>query len=66
MNWKNLITDLVASGMTQVQIAEKAGCRQASISDLYTGKTSQPSYAIGAALVAMHKKAVRQLSKQAA
>lgn len=60
MNWKNLIAELLASGLTQVQIAEKAGCKQASISDLYTGKTIQPSYAIGSALVALHKKATRR------
>lgn len=60
MNWKNLIADLIASGLTQMQIAEKAGCKQASISDLSTGKTNQPSYAIGSALVAMHKRAMRR------
>lgn len=60
MNWKNLIADLIASGMTQVQIATKAGCSQASISELQTGKTAQPNYAIGSALVALHKKATRR------
>jgi len=64
MNWKNLLSDLIASGMTQVQIAAKAGCTQASISDIANGKTLQPSYSIGAVLVALHKKASRKVAKQ--
>ena len=63
MNWKSLISDLVASGLTQVQIAKKAGCTQASISDLANGHTENPAYSIGSALIALHKQATRKQAK---
>lgn len=65
MNWKCLISELIASGMTQVQIAQKAGCTQASISDLATGRTENPAYSIGSALIALHKKATRKRKQPA-
>lgn len=63
MNWKTLISDLIASGLTQAQIAERVGCSQATVSELMNGKTETPNFALGTALVALHKKAKR---KQAA
>lgn len=52
MNWKNTIAEIQRLGhLTQPQIAEKVGCSQASISDIATGKTAQPRYPLGAALV---------------
>lgn len=55
MDWKKLIADLMAAGITQPQIAKRCGCSQATVSELATGVTVQPRYPLGAALVALHK-----------
>jgi len=60
MDWKLIITELVASGSTQVQIAAVCGCSQATISELLRGLIKQPSYPIGEALLSMHKKHSRK------
>lgn len=51
MDWKKLISDLQAAGVTQVQMAAKCGCAQTTISDLLNGRIERPRYEIGAALV---------------
>ena len=55
MDWKKLITELQGVGVTQVQMAERCGCAQTTISDLLNGRIERPRYEIGAALVAMKK-----------
>ena len=55
MNWKNIIAELQAWGVTQPQIAAACGCAQATISDLATGKSTEPRYALGRAIEALHK-----------
>lgn len=54
MDWKKLIQDLLAAGMTQVQIASECGVAQSSVSDLYRGKSTKPSYEFGRRLDALH------------
>lgn len=54
MNWKSLIADLRAKGMSQPQIAAACNCGQATISDLASGKTDDPRYSLGQALQALH------------
>ena len=54
MDWKKLIADLQASGVTQVQMAKKCKCAQTTISDILNGRIEHPRYEIGAALVAIH------------
>lgn len=56
MDWKQIISELQARGYTQPQIARYCGCGQASISDLATGKTSQPRYSLGELLLQLHRK----------
>ena len=52
MNWPNVIHELQRRrGLTQPQIAALVGCSQASISDLSTGKTREPRFYIGRALL---------------
>jgi transcriptional regulator with XRE-family HTH domain len=53
MNWQKLLSDLKDLGLTQMQIAERCACAQTTISDLATGATKQPGYAIGASLLAL-------------
>lgn len=65
MDWKQLIADIVATGITQPQIAKQCGCSQATVSELATGVTTQPRYPLGAALVALHKRKVRRSKMEA-
>jgi len=52
MDWKTLIAKLIEAGMTQRQIAAKAGCTAACISALARGERgARVSYEIGARLV---------------
>jgi transcriptional regulator with XRE-family HTH domain len=55
MNWKQVISDLQAKGFTQVQIALRCGCSQSTVSDISTGRTTEPGASIGLALIAMSK-----------
>ena len=54
MDWKLLIGELMAAGVTQEQLAERCGAAQSTISDLHRGATRTPSYTLGAAIVACH------------
>jgi len=56
MNAQTIIKKLLKSGMTQVQIAAAIGCSQPSVSDIATGKTSDPALSIGLALIDLAKK----------
>ena len=60
MNWKQLLTDLKTAGVNQAQIAQEAGCSQPTISDLFSGKLEMPRWAIGVALIDLHKKHMRK------
>lgn len=53
MNWKKLIAEVGATGLSQPQIAAMCGCGQATISDLVNGKTSDPRHSLGEALRAL-------------
>lgn len=50
MDWKSLITELQGLGLSQAQIAKLCDCGQATISELATGKSNQPRFALGKAL----------------
>lgn len=57
MDWKSIISNLQASGLTQVQIAEAAGISQAHVSDLMNGRRGKRvSFDIGRRLEALHAK----------
>lgn len=67
MDWKNIISNIQDGlGLTQAQIATKAGCGQVTISELFREKTKKPNYEVGAALIDLHKKALRKLKAGAA
>jgi transcriptional regulator with XRE-family HTH domain len=55
MNWKTIIAELQACGFTQPQIAFACGCAQATISDLATGKSTEPRHSLGQSILALHK-----------
>jgi predicted XRE-type DNA-binding protein len=58
MDWKTLIENLTAKGWKQQQIAEFCGCQQSVISELATGKTKNPRFSTGQALIAMGRRKV--------
>lgn len=55
MKWKDYIAAIAETGVSQSQIAKKAGCGQATISDLASGKTQEPRHSLGVALVRLGK-----------
>lgn len=54
MDWKLVIGDLEDSGLTQREIAEKAGCSQPYVSQLKSGARKKPKFDVGRALVDLH------------
>lgn len=55
MDWKTLITDLQASGLTQLEIGKQIGLSQPSVVDVIRGRTKDLKWSVGQALIAMHK-----------
>lgn len=56
MDWKELIGDLLATGLTQRQLAALCNCGQSTIADIHRGATGEPKHALGERLRALHKK----------
>lgn len=53
--WQKIVSDLLANGWTQQSLGEKAGCAQATISDIYQGNTKSPRADLAMALMELHK-----------
>lgn len=51
MDWPALIRRLTARGWVQMQIAERVGARQPTISELLNGVVREPRHSLGAALI---------------
>lgn len=60
MDWTKIIQDLLDSGLTQAQIAEKCATGQSYISGLYRGERKCPNYDLGVAILALHKRQKRK------
>ncbi len=56
MDWPSLIRDLASRGWTQSQIGARVGASQSVISDLMTGTIKAPKFALGSALVDLHRR----------
>ena len=54
MDWKRLIDELMASGMSQAQIAAVCETGQSHISALRLGKRRSPGWDLGQRLVLLH------------
>lgn len=52
--WRDIITELRLMGLTQMELAGHCGVNQSAISELLTGKTTDPRYSTGASLLALH------------
>jgi transcriptional regulator with XRE-family HTH domain len=55
MDWTQIIGDLEDSGLTQKEIAERAGCSQPYVSQLKRGQRKSPDFQIGQALAQLHE-----------
>lgn len=51
MQWSELLQRMVANGVTQSEIATRAGCSQPVISELMSGRSVDTKYFIGRAIV---------------
>ncbi len=56
MDWKSLIAQIQAHGLSQPQIAAICGCGQATVSDLARGATGDPRDSLGQSLRELLKK----------
>ncbi len=56
MDWKLLISSLMAAGVSQKEIGCEIGLSQAAVSDLYRGRTSRVEWSAGQRLIALHSK----------
>lgn len=54
MDWKQVITDIKDSGLTQEQIAQCVGVSVGTLSELLHGKVMEPKWSKGSALLRLH------------
>ncbi|KAA0910659.1 helix-turn-helix domain-containing protein [Pusillimonas sp. ANT_WB101] len=59
MDWKNKIIELIATGMTQAQIAQESGVSQPTIAGLVAGDQRDMRWANGHRLLALHRRVMR-------
>lgn len=55
MNWKNIIQDLIDSGMTQAGIGSEIGRSQGFVGDLLSGRRTGIEWEAGNKLLSLHK-----------
>jgi hypothetical protein len=55
-DWKKLLDDLAAIGVSQRWAADLLDSQQGTLSSLYRGISKQPTYPLGVRLVALHKR----------
>ena len=63
MDWNKIVAEIKETGLTQAQIADEIGVSVGTLSELCSGKVSEPKWSKGDALLALHAKLV---SKEAA
>jgi predicted transcriptional regulator len=54
MDWKSIMSAIIESGLTQVQVAERLGRSQAWVSAVLQGKYQDVRWADGNAVLALH------------
>lgn len=61
MNWQQMVKDLLESGLTQTQLADKLDCSQSMVSDLASGERgSRLSWELGNAIIREHSQITKQ------
>ncbi|WP_104656494.1 transcriptional regulator [Ralstonia insidiosa] len=58
MDWKRTISELIADGMTQAQIADEIGVTQGAVSQVYNSDSQRRGfrYEPGQKLIALHER----------
>jgi len=59
MDWKKLISDLIATGMTQAEIAKRVQVTQPTICDIAAGRIKDVRWSNGERLRALHRRRMR-------
>ncbi|WP_186139337.1 helix-turn-helix domain-containing protein [Burkholderia gladioli] len=66
MNAQSIISDLMAAGLTQMEIERRSGVDQSTVSGLYTGKRGKRvSYEVISKLQALHDEIVPHAKEDA-
>lgn len=56
MNWQQMVKDLLESGYTQVQLAERLKCTQSTVSGMASGERGiRPSWELGEEIIKAHR-----------
>lgn len=54
MDWHKIVTEIKESGLTQAEIADAIGVATGTLSELCSGKVSEPKWSRGDALISLH------------
>lgn len=63
MDWNKIVAEIKEAGLTQAQIADAVGVSAGTLSELCSGKVSEPKWSRGDALLSLH---AEKVTKQAA
>ena len=63
MDWNKIVAEIKETGLTQAQIAETIGVAVGTLSEICSGKVSEPKWSRGDALLSLH---ADRVAKQAA
>ena len=63
MDWNKIVAEIKETGLTQAQVADAVGVSVGTLSELCSGKVSEPKWSRGDALIALHSE--RCLAKAA-
>lgn len=66
MDTQKTVLEILATGMTQQQLADAVPCSQSTINHLKSGlRGGHTTFEIGAALLAIHKRVTRNAARRA-
>lgn len=63
MDFQKIIAALMDAGITQQQIADRAGCTRPNIAAIKAGNVRQPSYAVGVKLLELYQEESRKQAR---
>ena len=63
-DWAGLLREMVATGMSQSQVAEAVRLSQPSVSDLINGHVKATEYTRGLRILYAHKEAMRRAKRK--
>jgi transcriptional regulator with XRE-family HTH domain len=60
VDWNKIVAEIKETGLTQAQIADAIGVSAGTLSEICSGKVSEPKWSRGDALLAIHAERVTQ------